>query len=188
MLPGQFVRQSKEVGSQDRWQQLRNGILKRETEGLICAAQEQAIQANLIKGKIDKRQEQTKCRMCSRADDAINHIVSECPKLAQKEYKRRHDWSGRRIHWEICGANGIHVKPKQYEHQLEAVIEYDFCKILWDFTVQTNHFITARRPDMIVIDKKYYECQIIDFAIPYDTRVDDKEVERLRNTWICLEN
>ena len=41
---------------------------------------------------------------------------------------------------------------------------------------------------MIVIDKKYYECQIIDFAIPYDTRVDDKEVERLRNTWICLEN
>ena len=24
----------------------------------------------------------------------INHIVRECPKLAQKEYKRRHDWTG----------------------------------------------------------------------------------------------
>ena len=33
---------------------------------------------------------------------------------------------------------------------------------------------------MIFIDKKYHECQIIiDFAIPYDTRVDNKEVEKI---------
>ena len=42
-----------------------------------------------------------------------------------------------------------------------------------------NPFITARRPDMIFIDKKHHECQIIDFAIPYDTRLDDKEVEKI---------
>ena len=70
---------------------MQNGILKRATESLTCAAQEQAIRTNLIKGKFDKPQEQTKYRMCSRADETINHIVSECPKLAQKEYKRRHD-------------------------------------------------------------------------------------------------
>ena len=29
------------------------------------------------------------------------------------------------------------------------------------------------------IDKKHHACQIIDFAIPYDTRVDDKEVEKI---------
>ena len=92
MLHGQFVRQTKGVGNQDRWKWLRNRILKRETESLICAAQEQVIRANIIKGKIDKSQEQTKCRMSSRANETINYIVSECPKLAQKEYKRRHDW------------------------------------------------------------------------------------------------
>ena len=27
--------------------------------------------------------------------------------------------------------------------------------------------------------KKHHECQIIDFAIPYDTRVHDKEVEKI---------
>ena len=75
-----------------------NGTLKRETESLIFATQKQAIRTNLIKGKIDKSQEQTKCRMCSRADETINRIVSECPKLAQKEYERRHDWIGRCIH------------------------------------------------------------------------------------------
>ena len=43
----------------------------------------------------------------------------------------------------------------------------------------TDHIITARRPNIIFIDKKHHECQIIDFAIPYDTRVDDKEVEKI---------
>ena len=44
---------------------------------------------------------------------------------------------------------------------------------------QTDHFISARRPDIIFIDKEHHECQIIDFAIPKDTRVDDKEVEKI---------
>ena len=48
------------------WQWLRNGTLKCEAESLICADQEQAIRTNLIKWKIFKSQEQTKCRMCSR--------------------------------------------------------------------------------------------------------------------------
>ena len=51
--------------------------------------------------------------------------------------------------------------------------------MLWDFTVQTDHFITARRPDIIFIDKKHHECQIIDFAIRYNPSVDDKEVEKI---------
>ena len=117
--------------------------------------------------------------MCSRADERIKYIISECPKLAQREYKRRHDWVGRRIHWEICRANGIHVRSKWYEHQPEAVIENDSCKILWDFTVQRDHFITARKLDRIFINIKHNECQINDFAIPYDTKVDDKEVEKI---------
>ena len=161
---------------------MRNGTLKRETEGLIFASQEpfaaQVIQTNVIKGMIDKSQEQTKCRMCSRADKTINHNVSECPKLTQKEYTRKHVWIGRCIHRELCGANGIHFNSKWYEHQTEAVIENDSCKILRDFNVQTDHFITARRPYMIFIDKEHRKCQIIDFAIPYDTRVNDKEVKK----------
>ena len=29
--------------------------------------------------------------MCKQNNETINHIVSGCPKLAQKEYKKRHD-------------------------------------------------------------------------------------------------
>ena len=76
--------------------------LKRTTEGLIMAAQEQAIGTNHTKAKIDKTQENSKCRMCGKAEERVNHVLSECSKLAQKEYKRRHDWFGTKIQWEIC--------------------------------------------------------------------------------------
>jgi len=49
---------------------------------------------------IDNSQINSKCRMCGKVDETINHILSECSKLAQKEYKRRHDWVGKKIHWE----------------------------------------------------------------------------------------
>ena len=29
---------------------------------------------------------------------------------------------------------------------------------------------------MIVIDKEHHECQIIDLAVSYDSRVDDKKI------------
>ena len=33
---------------------------------------------------------------------AINHIISEYCKLAQKEYETIHDWVEKKIHWELC--------------------------------------------------------------------------------------
>ena len=74
MLHGQFVQQTKEIGNQDSWQRLQNGTLEHETESLIFAAQEQAIPANVIKGKIDKSQEQTECRTCSGADETLTTL------------------------------------------------------------------------------------------------------------------
>ena len=55
------------------------------------AAHEQAIRTNVIKARIDRTQEESKCRICGRADETINHLLSECSKMAQKEYKRRHE-------------------------------------------------------------------------------------------------
>ena len=70
--------------------------MKRETESLIVAAQNQSIRTNLVKAKIDKSQGDS---LCSRkVDESIDHIVNGCSKLAQKEYKRRHDNLGKIVH------------------------------------------------------------------------------------------
>ena len=65
---------------------------KRETESLLITTQNNAIRTNHIKARIDKTQQNSKCRLCGDRDETINHIISECSKLAQKEYKTRYDW------------------------------------------------------------------------------------------------
>ena len=77
--------------------------LKVETEAMLCAAQEQAIRTNYVKHKVDKTAQSPLCRICDKKSESISHIVSECEKLAQKEYKRRHDNVARIVHWKLSG-------------------------------------------------------------------------------------
>ena len=51
VLYGQYLRQTKEVRSDQYWAWLQNKDLKRETEILIVAAQNQSIRTNLVKAK-----------------------------------------------------------------------------------------------------------------------------------------
>ena len=60
-----FFKETKEVrDDKDSWLWLQKGVLKKETEGLILAAQEQALRVNWIKKMIDKQDCSAKCRMC----------------------------------------------------------------------------------------------------------------------------
>ena len=58
------------------------------------------------------------------------------------------------------------------------VLENDTHKLLWDFNIQTDHLIPARRPDLIIINKKKTICKIVDFAVPADHRINLKECEK----------
>ena len=62
-----------------------------------------------------------------------------------------------------------------YEYEPESVLENEDYKILWDFSIQIDHVIEARRPDLVVIDKKERSCKITDFAVPGDSRIEEKE-------------
>ena len=59
--------------------------------------------------KQKKMQQNSKCRLFDDTDETINHIISECSKLAQKEYKTRHDWVGKVIHYEWWEINRSHI-------------------------------------------------------------------------------
>ena len=105
--------------------------------------------------------------------------MSECGKLAQKEYKRRHDSVGRFVHWQFCKKLEFNSARFCYEHEPESVTENENFKILWDFTIQCDHMIEARRPNIVVVDKVKKETMIIDVTIPGDTTVYDKEREKI---------
>ena len=79
-LHGQYLRQTKEVRSEESCM-----------ESLIVAAQNESIKRNLVKAQIDKSQKDTLSRLCKKADESIDHVVSGCSKLALVECKRRHN-------------------------------------------------------------------------------------------------
>ena len=99
-------------------------------------------------------QQNSKCGQCGDRDETINHIISECRKLAQTEYKARHDWMGKVINWEMCKKLKFDHANKWYMHNSAPVLENYTHKLLWDFDTQTDHLISARRPDFIIIIKK----------------------------------
>ena len=107
-----------------------------------------------MKAKIDKTQQNSECRLCGDSDEMINHIISECSKLAQKEYKTRHDWVGKVIHREMCKKSKFEHTNKWYMHSQAPVIENDTHKLVWDFDIHTDHLISAKRPDLIINQQK----------------------------------
>ena len=177
-LYGRFKRLIKNISHQKTWTWLRKGNLKREMEFLLIAAQDNAIRTNHIKARIDKTQQNSKCRLCSDRDETVNHIISKCSKLAQKEYKMRHDWVGKVIHWEMCRKFQFNHTNKWYMHNPSPVLENNMHKLQWDFKIQTDQLIPARRPDLIIINKKKRICKIVDFAVQADYRINLKESEK----------
>ena len=70
-------------------------------------------------------------------------------------------------------------------HNPAPVLEKDTHKLLWDFNIQTDNPISARRPDLIIINKKKRTCKIVDYAVPADHRINQMECEK-KNKYLDL--
>ena len=168
---------NKQVKSHTRKLGHGKGNLKRETESLLIASQNNDIRTNYVKPRIGKMQQNSKCRFCGDRDESINHIISECCKFAQREYKTRHDWVGKVIHWELCNKFKFDPTNKWYMLNRVSVQESEIGKILLDFEIKMYYLIFARRPDLVITIKKR-TCRIVDIAVSADHWVKLKEREK----------
>ena len=78
----------------------------------------------------------------------------------------------------MCKKSKFDHPNKWYMHNPPPVLEKDTRKLLWDFGIHTNYLISARRPDLIIINKKKGTCKIVDFAVPADHKIKLKEREK----------
>jgi len=70
---------------------------------------------------------------------------------------------------------------KWWNHEPPPVVENDQVKILWDFNIFCDHVISARRPDLTVVDKLEKLITLVDVSIPADKRVTEKEEKIIKN-------
>ena len=91
--------------------------LKKETESTIVAAQDQALRTRYFRNAVYRENVESICRVCGAADETVAHIISECSKLAQKEYKQvRHDNIAKMLHWKLREKWGFNKAEEWYIH------------------------------------------------------------------------
>ena len=95
-------------------------------------------------------------------------------KLAQKEFKRRHDNVPKAVHWKLCEKYGLERGEKWHENTPESVVENERIKIFWDVCIQYDNVIGARRPDIVIINNTALSPEIQDSV--------KMRVKRLKNT------
>ena len=63
-------------------------------------------------------------------------------------------------------------------HNPAPVLGNETHKLLWDFDIQTDHLISAKRTDLIIINNKRKKiCKIVDFTVLGDHRIKLKECD-----------
>ena len=83
-----------------------------------------------------------------------SHIINKWSKLSQKEYKTTYEWLGKVIHRELCKKCQFDYMNKLYVHNPKSILENETDKFLSDFEMKTDHLVSTRRPDLIIIKKE----------------------------------
>ena len=64
--------------------------------------------------------------------------------------------------------------------QTRTILENKIHKVLWDFKIQTNRLIPARRPNLVLINKEKKRTRsLVDFSVPADPKVNMKENDKI---------
>ena len=133
----------------------------------------------------------SKCRLCGDRDEMINHIISKCSKLAQKEYKTRYDWVSKVIHRKLCKKFKFEHTTKWYMHNSASVLENETHKLQWDlgtfFTIflSSDSFLVTRRSRLKISNQlKFSLPQIVKlFELPGLRRVSPPAI-LARQGWV----
>ena len=63
-------------------------------------------------------------------------------------------------------------------HKPKFILEKEMHKILQDFEIPMDHSILARKPNIVLINKKKGSHYLVDFALSADHRVEIKESKK----------
>lgn len=163
-----------------KWMEL--GQLYIETEGFMCAIQDQVIPTKNYQKYITKTHiENDSCRICKTTSETIQHITSGCPNLANTEYLNRHNLSAKIFHKYLIQKYKIkQVEEPYYKYTPESVNENHEYKVYWDRAIITDKTIPNNRPDIITIDKINKITTLIDIAHPLDHNIQKTFSEKIR--------
>jgi len=120
------------------------------------------------------------CRLCGHAEETIVHLLSACPVLAPTGYLHRHNLVAKAIHWHLMRVYSFSKTSQSWcSHKPPSVPESSDAKILWDFSLCTDHNHSSNRPDIVLFDYRQKQISFIEVSCPTDINVATKEEKKL---------
>ena len=124
-IHGQYRRLNEQppVDMKETYEWLKAANLAAAIEGLVFAAQDQALRNRYYERKILHRDVSPTCRMSSVALETVNHVVAGCSALATMDYTDRHKQMASITHWNICRHFGVPVEIRWYRYHPDKLVE-----------------------------------------------------------------
>jgi hypothetical protein len=181
-IHGKFFNETDPVADERSWQWMRSGFLDKRAESFLCAAQDNVLGTRYYNTSVLKKPGDKNCRLCGKEVESVGHLVSACEKLLHRDYQRRHDRMGLRVYWELCGKYGIRRSARWFEETPDTIrVSQDgMYEIWWDKKVITAKVLEHNSPDVVVTDREKKIWTMVDFAVPFDANVVNKELEKTR--------
>ena len=80
-------------------------------------------------------------------------------------------------------AHGLPHTKSCYEHRADKVVENEDVKVLWDFNIQVDKFIEARRSDIMLVRKKKSVSSLILLSrVKYKEEISEGAAKLYNNT------
>ena len=105
------------------FERMKHTGLKGETEGLITAVQDQALNTRYYSKHIIKQDTTYQGKICQSQPETVEHIISGYQALAADQYLNRHNQVAAQLHLDICKHYNIKVEAQHwYQHKPEWVV------------------------------------------------------------------
>ena len=108
------------------------------------------------------------CRKCHQYPETVEHILSGCPQLAQRQYHWRNNDALKWVLSELLIAYKSREKQLPLRQEPHSNYNNADVEILWDCTVSTDRRLEeeGNRPDLVVTDRREKVINVVEMACP----------------------
>ncbi|XP_029654655.1 uncharacterized protein LOC115228141 [Octopus sinensis] len=119
------------------------------------------------------------CNHCKKSKQTVDHLATQCGKMLNSDYLRRHDEVVKCVHLHICRMYGIKKNRKLKTHSVQSILSTQNVEIRVDTSIITENKVNFNKPDIFVYDKIKKEITLIEVGITSQDRLKQVEVEKL---------
>lgn len=111
-----------------------------QQEGIYCKVQDR----NIFNCDTNIQQ---KCPYCRQGNKTVDHLATQCGRMLNYDYKKRHNEVVRCLHFLFKREYGLNPKNKIKNYAVEGVIKFDV-------PIRTETRIESNKPDLLIHDLK----------------------------------